>query len=423
MLSVIRYNPGRYPPGPRFPQFGGNQLGGTVSATEEARGKLAAKRQRMAQFHTDRLEHDGFMPMHRPGHTPEDVFMAPPDAEEPTMHAASGHPPPPPPAGRTTRDTGTDPDRPDADEMDVDLRGDYPPQPPQPRMKETGTDPHRPHMEEIGVQSGGGPPPPPPQRQHMGTNTEQPRSDAGTQASFQPPPDDGYGQRRRRSRSPAEAASSSNYRPPPSPPGGGGVLAPVYRQETPDDVLMVVAHDNKPPPPPPGGRMEVDRVVERKRRPESDIGEILKDQATAAARSRRKGELTKREMGDQYMVERQQSHLNDLQRQKEAEAEAARNHKRSVADLQHQRDVAVSAAARGRQPATATATIAYPRPESVATKAYPIVQRFNIASRSRSPLLPTGSARSVSSGTHSVGTRSDAMTAFKPNKPKKKLQP
>ena len=141
MLSVTRYNPGRYPPGPRFPQFGGNQLGGAVSATEEARGKLAAKRQRMAQFHTDRLEHDGFMPMHRPGHTPEDVFMAPPDAEEPTMHAASGHPPPPPPAGRTTRDTGTDPDRPDADEMDVDLRGDYPPQPPQPRMKETGTDP------------------------------------------------------------------------------------------------------------------------------------------------------------------------------------------------------------------------------------------------------------------------------------------
>ena len=160
--------------------------------------------------------------------------------------------------------------------------------------------------------------------------------------------------------------------------------------------------------------MEVDRVVEKKRGADADIGEMTKDMATAAARSRRKGELTKREMGHQYMVELQQSQLNHLQRQKEAEAEAARNHNRSAAELRHQRDVAVSAAARGRQPATAAATIAYPRPESVATRAYPTHQ-YDIASRSRSPLLPTGSARSVSSG------RSDAMTAFKPNKPKKKL--
>ena len=65
MLPVTRYNPGKYPPGPRFPQFGDAKA---VSEVEEARAKLAAKRQGLAYFHLDRLERDGFMPVHSMAH-------------------------------------------------------------------------------------------------------------------------------------------------------------------------------------------------------------------------------------------------------------------------------------------------------------------------------------------------------------------
>jgi hypothetical protein len=181
--------------------------------------------------------------------------------------------------------------------------------------------------------------------------------------------------------------------------------------------MMAVSPNDKPPPP-PGGGMEIDRPAEKKRAAEVDIGEMMKDAATAAARSRRQGELVTKEMRQQHMVEMQQAQLNHLQQQKEAEAEAARNRKRFTVDLQHERDVAVGALARGRQPPRPATTIAYRRPESTATIAYP--QHFDIGSRSRSPmhhpLLPTFSARSVSSGSHSVGAHSDVMTVKKTKK-------
>ena len=65
MLPVTRYNPGKYPPGPRFPQFGD---GAAVEEVEEARAKLAAKRQAMGPFHLDRLQQDRLVPVHSVAH-------------------------------------------------------------------------------------------------------------------------------------------------------------------------------------------------------------------------------------------------------------------------------------------------------------------------------------------------------------------
>ena len=65
MLSATRYNPGKYPPGPRFPQFGD---GAAVEEVEEARRKLAAKRQVMGPFHLDRLQQDRLVPVHSVTH-------------------------------------------------------------------------------------------------------------------------------------------------------------------------------------------------------------------------------------------------------------------------------------------------------------------------------------------------------------------
>ena len=68
MLPRSPYRPGKYPPGPRFPEFGDQMTGDAVEATEEARRKLAAKRQGMVHFHMDRLQQDGFMPVHHVPH-------------------------------------------------------------------------------------------------------------------------------------------------------------------------------------------------------------------------------------------------------------------------------------------------------------------------------------------------------------------
>ena len=65
MLPVTRWNPGRYPPGSRFPQFGD---GDAVTEVEEARKKLAEKRQVFAHFHLDRLQQTGLTPAHSVAH-------------------------------------------------------------------------------------------------------------------------------------------------------------------------------------------------------------------------------------------------------------------------------------------------------------------------------------------------------------------
>ena len=67
MLPVQPYRPGKYPPGPRWAQFGDDQLAHSVNTTQEAREKLAAKRQGMAHFHIGRLQEDGYMPAFEPG--------------------------------------------------------------------------------------------------------------------------------------------------------------------------------------------------------------------------------------------------------------------------------------------------------------------------------------------------------------------
>ena len=67
MLPVQPYRPGRYPPGPRWAQFGDDQLAHSTSIAHEARGKLAAKRQEMVHFHIGRLQEDGYLPAFEPG--------------------------------------------------------------------------------------------------------------------------------------------------------------------------------------------------------------------------------------------------------------------------------------------------------------------------------------------------------------------
>ena len=382
MLPAQPQNPGRYPPGPQWAQFGDDIIG--HAAGHKMQALLASKRQTFEAFHIDRLQQDGFMPM---APAPSQHPTSRPDPEAPAvnsfdapdveMQSPPGHPPSPPPATRTIRNVGTGPD---------------------------GRD-----TAEIGVQSGGGPPPPPPDRNHIGTNTENPRSEAGTQASFQPPPPPAPERTRTerpRSRSPVEQ-SSSGRPPPPQPPGAGAVVS-RQRHKQPDDVLMVSAPSDKPPPP-PGGPMEVERPVERKRGADTDIGEVMKDTAAAAARARRRGELERATMQHEHMKGMQQAHLDHLMRERQANAEAARNHEARMRDMRHQRDVALGAAARGRQPTAPAATIAYPRPESVVTRAYPKTQHFDIGGRSRSPLLPTRDARSVSTR-HSRSP--DALSAW-----------
>jgi hypothetical protein len=61
MQPATPYRPGKYPPGPNFPQFG-DDAANAVSAADEARARLAEKRISHVHFHIDRLRHDGFMP-------------------------------------------------------------------------------------------------------------------------------------------------------------------------------------------------------------------------------------------------------------------------------------------------------------------------------------------------------------------------
>ena len=72
--------------------------------------------------------------------------------------------------------------------------------------------------------------------------------------------------------------------------------------------------------------MEVDRPVERKRGADTDIGEVMKDTAAAAARARRRGELERATMQHEHMKGMQQAHLDHLMREGQANAEAVRNH-------------------------------------------------------------------------------------------------
>jgi hypothetical protein len=55
MLPLQPYAPGKYPPGPRWAQFGDDLL--------EAHSKLVGKRQGMMNFHTERLDRHGLRPL------------------------------------------------------------------------------------------------------------------------------------------------------------------------------------------------------------------------------------------------------------------------------------------------------------------------------------------------------------------------
>jgi hypothetical protein len=190
-----------------------------------------------------------------------------------------------------------------------------------------------------------------------------------------------------------EMMTYSGGPPPPQPPGG--TVAVQRQKKEPEDVLMASSSSGTPPPG-GGGGMEVDRPIVRKRAPDIDIGEAMKDTAVAAARSRRQGELAKKTTGHAHMGEKQQIHLDHYMQQEEALAETKRRQAAELQKISQQRDVAVSAFQRGRQASRPAATIAYPRPESVVTRPYPTTQHFNIGERSRSPMLPTMDARSVS---------------------------
>ena len=65
MLPLEPYRPGKYPPGPKFAQFGDDLLGESI--THAAHASLVQKRAGMAQFHIGRLQEDGYMPAFEPG--------------------------------------------------------------------------------------------------------------------------------------------------------------------------------------------------------------------------------------------------------------------------------------------------------------------------------------------------------------------
>ena len=104
--------------------------------------------------------------------------------------------------------------------------------------------------------------------------------------------------------------------------------------------------------------MEVDRASVRKRAPDMDIGEAMKDMAMASARSRRQGELERKSGEKESMMDRQRTNLSNYEQQKQAAAEMARNHAAETRDLRHQRDGAVGAVARGRPGAAMPPAIA-----------------------------------------------------------------
>jgi len=64
MQPPTPYRPGKYPPGPTYPAFDGNNK--ALNAAEEARMLLIQKRINHTHYHVDRLQHDGFLPRHPP---------------------------------------------------------------------------------------------------------------------------------------------------------------------------------------------------------------------------------------------------------------------------------------------------------------------------------------------------------------------
>ena len=91
MLPVQPYRPGKYPPGPQYPQFGDDAL---HKSLEEARRALAERRSRLEHFHLSRLEAHHLMPYNRT--TPSQV----PRARDPEEEGVQSFDHPPPPPGR-----------------------------------------------------------------------------------------------------------------------------------------------------------------------------------------------------------------------------------------------------------------------------------------------------------------------------------
>ena len=86
MLTLQPYHVTRYPPpGPKWVQFGDDILGGAV---DDVRSALERKKQWKIEYHRNRLQHDGMMPL---GHQ----FDTHRDPEEQATDAYD-HPPPPP---------------------------------------------------------------------------------------------------------------------------------------------------------------------------------------------------------------------------------------------------------------------------------------------------------------------------------------
>ena len=114
MLPVQPYRPGGYPPGPRWAQFGDDQLAPSIA--HEARGKLAAKRHDMAHFHIGRLQEAGYLPAFEPGmfQTNRDPAEQGREAyDHPTMRSQNPFLGPDAPMGTQTdtyTETGTGPD-------------------------------------------------------------------------------------------------------------------------------------------------------------------------------------------------------------------------------------------------------------------------------------------------------------------------
>ena len=64
MQPPTPYRPGKYPPGPTYPAFDGNNR--ALNAAEAARMLLIQKRINHTHYHVERLQHDGFLPPHPP---------------------------------------------------------------------------------------------------------------------------------------------------------------------------------------------------------------------------------------------------------------------------------------------------------------------------------------------------------------------
>ena len=87
MLPLQPYHEGSYPPGPKFPQFGDDAIGGYLNA----HAALAEKRRNMVPYHIGRLAQDGFVPLNA---LPSQVPASPHNPEDQATQAFD-HPSPP----------------------------------------------------------------------------------------------------------------------------------------------------------------------------------------------------------------------------------------------------------------------------------------------------------------------------------------